>query len=94
MANRVTLTFVVDVSEDEAWDIADSLEKAAIKRNFREVNGYVTADGRSGLLGSEGNPVSSSAEVRTRVDGNKAMGFGGTDAAHIITLGDEHGRSG
>lgn len=94
MAYRVTLTFVVDESEDSAWDIADGLEKAAIKRNWREVNGYVNAiNARGQVLGPEGEPPQTAAETVVRRTG-QAMGFGGHDGLSTITLGDEDGRSG
>lgn len=81
MAYRVVLTFIVD-HEDAAWDIADGLEQAAIKKNYREVNGYVEPAGRDGVLGTEENPVSSSAETIERQ----------TSAGIVGPLGGEDGR--
>lgn len=92
---KVRLEFEADVSEDEAWDIADSLEKAAIKRGYREVNGYVVTDGgRGSVLGTEENPVQSDAETLEHRTGGGPTQFGGPDASHLITLGDEDGRMG
>ncbi len=96
MAVRVTLTFVVDEDADTAWDIADGLEQACIRRNYREVNGYCeSVDSRSAVLtGTEGNPgAATQAETLERRTG-AAMGFGGPDGSEMITLGDENGRQG
>lgn len=82
MAYRVVLTFIVD-HEDAAWDIADGLEQAAIKKNYREVNGYVEPAGRDGVLGTEENPVSSSAETIERQT---------RPSAGVGPLGGEDGR--
>ncbi len=84
MPYRVTLTFVIG-DEDEAWDIADGLEQAALRKNYREVNGYVTAEGRGSVLGTEEKPVASSAETLERRQSGDAV---------VTMLGDEHGRSG
>ncbi len=92
MAHRVVLTFIVDSGEDEAWDIADKLEQSAIKRNYREVNGYVEVAGRGGVLGTEANPVSSSAEtIERQTNTPRQMGPTGSE---MITLGGDDGRQG
>lgn len=95
MAYRVTLTFVVDDSEDEAWDIAEKLEQAAIKRNYREVNGFVNPlDARGNVLtGTEGSPGAATSAVTVERSSGEAMGFGAGDG-EMITLGGEHGESG
>ena len=95
MAYRVTLTFVMDGSEEEAWDVADGLEQAAIRKNYREVNGYAQASDARGnvLTGTEAQPgPETSAMTIERNEGNEPMRFGGPDGG-MITLGDEHGRS-
>lgn len=92
---RVTLTFVVDVDEGKAWDIAEGLEKAAMARNYREVNSWVEAGSRGQLLGTEESPVASSAEtIERKTTATGPMGFGGPDGGEMITLGDENGRMG
>lgn len=97
MLKRVRLTFVMDVEdEDEAWEVAEGLEAAAIKRDFREVNAWVEPnDARAEVLGTEDAPVASAAETIVRRDPNEggAMMFGGTDG-QMIQLGDERGFSG
>jgi hypothetical protein len=96
MAYRVTLTFVVDTDENEAWEIADGLEKACIKRNYREVNGYAQPSDMRGsvLIGTEVNPGEvTQAETLERRTG-PPMGFGGPDGAGRITLGDDDGLRG
>lgn len=95
MKQRVTLTFVVDTTEDEAWDIADGLESAARKKDFMEINAYVTVEDRGGVLGTEDAPIKSSAEMVTRrTQVGAPMGFGGLDGTDMITLGGDDGRSG
>lgn len=89
---RVTLTFVVDAEESDAWDIADRLEQAAIRQNYREANGFVTALDRDKVLGTEEAPIRSSAETAERRTAEPTA-FGTTDG-EMITLGGEHGESG
>lgn len=96
MAYRVTLTFVVDTDENEAWEIADGLEKACIKRNYREVNGYAQSSDMRGIVlsGTVENPgAMTQAETLERRTGSP-MGFGGEDGVSMITLGDDDGRQG
>lgn len=93
MGHRVVLTFIVDGDEDAAWDIADQLEQSAIKRNFREVNGYVEQTGRAGVLGPEGAPVTSSAETIERKTSGGGPAQLGLSGGEMITLGGEHGES-
>lgn len=95
MAYRVTLTFMVETTEDEAWDIAEKLEAAAIGRNYREVSGYVNElDARGRVLsGTEGSPGSPTSAVTLQRRTGEAMGFGAGDG-EMITLGGERGESG
>jgi len=88
---RVTLTFVVG-NETEAWEIADGLEQAAIRKGYRESNGFVTTEGRGSVLVPEGSaPVLTQAEAVER-RASTPMGFG--DADGMLTLGGENGESG
>ena len=94
MAYRITLTFVVDITEDEAWGIADGLETAAIARSFREVNGFVSTigDGREAITGTELEPAAETEAVTLERGTGVAASFGGADGG-MITLGGEHGES-
>jgi len=94
VAVRVTLTFVYDGDEDAAWDIAEKLEQAAIKRNYREVNAYANQlDARGQVLtGTEQNPGAATSAVTEMRHSGEPMSFGTVDGG-MITLGDEHGRS-
>ena len=89
---RVTLTFVVP-DEADAWEIADGLEQAAIGRNYREVNGYVTIEGRGGILVDEGETPTLTRAERVVRQASEPSGFG-VDGSQMITLGGEHGESG
>ena len=95
MRVNVHLRFYVDVDDvDEAWDIAESLEKAAVKKGYFGASGWITTEDRAALLGSEESPPASSAETVTRQEpGVKPMTFGGDDG-EFITVGGEDGRSG
>ncbi len=89
---RVTLTFVVP-NEAQAWEIADGLEQAAIRKDYREANGYVTTEGRGAVLVDEGEkPILTQAETAVRRSA-EPTGFG-VDGSQMITLGGEHGESG
>lgn len=61
----VHLRFRANVTEEEAWDIADGLTSAAVDRDFREVSAWVEQE-RSGVLGDERNPPQSSAVLEQR----------------------------
>lgn len=96
MLNRVTLTFVVDATEDEAWALAEGLASSAMKQNYREVNGFAQAvDARGNLLsGTVENPGQASNAMSTEIKtGGQAMSFGTGDGGDAITLGGEDGRS-
>lgn len=71
MRVKINLSFLADVeSEAEAWEIAEHLEKAAIKRDYTAISTWVTVGtGREGALGPESDPVTSSAERMERHSG-------------------------
>lgn len=73
MRVTINLRFAADVeSEAEAWDIAEGLERAAMKRDYVGISAWVDPlEGqRSSVLVPEGQaPVPSAAERIERVSG-------------------------
>ena len=94
MAYRITLTFVVDVDEGSAWEIAEAMETAGMKRNYREVSSYAQeVDPRTGVLVVEGKepPETSAESLERRAVRAPAMSLSTEDGS--ITLGDDDGNS-
>jgi len=82
---KVMLSFVFEGTEDEAWDVAEALERGAMHKNYRQASGYIeSADGRP-LVAEGENVQMTSAETLSR---ETSGGFG----MEGITLGGESGR--
>lgn len=96
MAYRITLTFVVDVDEGSAWEIAEAMETAGMRRNYREVSSFAQeVDPRTGVLVPEGSavvPASNAESLARRAVAAPAMSLTTEDGK--ITLGDDHGNQG
>ena len=67
MRYKVVLEFMIDGTEGEAWEISEALERAAIKKNYLQVSSWVESSDRGGLLGTEEQPITSSASSCERV---------------------------
>lgn len=79
----IHLRFEARVPEDEAWDIAEKLEKAAIARDYRSVSGWVEVD-RTTVLGDEKNPPQSSAVHEERHGAEAAVtGIGDVEGGPV-----------
>lgn len=59
----VRLEFRMDGTLEEAWELAEGLEQAAMKKDFRAISAWAEEDdgGRRSVLGTEQSPVVSSA---------------------------------
>lgn len=93
MAYRITLTFVVDMDEASAWEIAEALETAGMKRDYREVSSYAEeVDPRTGVLVPEGSatiPETNAERLERRAVKAPAMTITTEDGS--ISLGGDDG---
>jgi hypothetical protein len=65
---KVVLEFVTDGTEEEAWALAEALERGATAKGYRAVNGYVASMGEDrGLVPVGGQVPVISAMTTERV---------------------------
>lgn len=87
MRVTVHLKFQVDVeSEGEAWEIADRLESAAMKKDYVGISAWVESEAgsRAGVLVPEGQEAPASEAMRTeRAPGAEPTAVG--DAGGVLS---------
>ena len=72
----VHLRFTTDGSDDEAWEIAEALESAAVARDYRAVSSWVES--------AEGAAPVSSAVTEVRHTGGQVTGVGDVDGDPVM----------